>query len=573
MSKLNPSAKSFSFNPKASTFTPSFSPAQSTPPVQPPPQQQPQQQQEEVEVKAVSEGVSEITISPSAEKNSPSSPTPTSQKNGAEEETTSNTTTNSSSGSSSSSGGSSGSKQSLKEKQAMNESKIREEKLKNVDTREHLNIVFIGHVDAGKSTLSGQLLVQTGQVDARTMQKNERDAKEKHKDGWAVAFVMDSNEEERDSGTTVEVARAHFETVNKRYTVLDAPGHKAYVPNMIGGASQADVAVLVVSARKGEFETGFEHGGQTREHSALAKTLGVNSLLVAVNKMDDQTVNWSEDRFKEIVKKMSPFFKSVGFNPKTHVKFVPLSGLSGLNTMKPVDSAVCPWWKGGSFVEVLDGLDPIPRPIDGPLRLPVVDKFKEKGNTIVLGKIESGTVYNGQKILIMPSKAKAEIIDLKLHDNTVDIIRAGENAQFTLKGDIDIGAGSIICDVHKPPVPIVQEFVAQFIVLDKPIFAAGFSAMMHLHTSVEEVTVTSLMATLDKKTGKKLPQKPRFAKSGDVVIAKLMTKNPVCMEKFETLAQLGRFTIREERTVIVGKVTMIKVMNKEAIAAATKSTD
>eukprot|EP01034_Spumella_vulgaris_P024593 gene24593-30959_t len=217
--------------------------------------------------------------------------------------------------------------------------------LQDVDPREHLNIVFIGHVDAGKSTLSGSILYLMGMVDQRTIERFEREAKQRNRESWFLAFIMDTSEEERAKGKTVEVGRAHFETPTNRYTILDAPGHKNYVPNMIAGATQADVGVLVISARKGEFETGFEKGGQTREHALLAKTLGVQHLLVVINKMDDPTVEWAQERFEECVSKLKPYLKQVGYTIKRDVKFVPISALSGANVKEEVSEEKCNWWK------------------------------------------------------------------------------------------------------------------------------------------------------------------------------------------------------------------------------------
>ena len=199
------------------------------------------------------------------------------------------------------------------------------------DPREHINIVFIGHVDAGKSTLSGSILFITDRVDKRTIERFEREAKERNRDSWFLAFIMDTSDEERAKGKTVEVGRAHFDTAVKRYTILDAPGHKNYVPNMISGAAQADVGCLVLSARKGEFETGFERGGQTREHAMLCKTLGVEHLMVVVNKMDDPTVEWDETRFTDIKAKLTPYLKKSGYKVKKNVYFIPISGIAGSN--------------------------------------------------------------------------------------------------------------------------------------------------------------------------------------------------------------------------------------------------
>lgn len=211
--------------------------------------------------------------------------------------------------------------------------------------KEHLNIVFIGHVDAGKSTMGGNLLYITGMVDKRTMEKYEREAKDAGRESWYLSWALDSTPQERAKGKTVEVGRAYFETEKRRYTILDAPGHKTYVPSMISGAAQADVAILVISARKGEFETGFERGGQTREHIMLVKTAGVSRVVVVINKMDDPTVTWDKTRYDEIKDKLTPFIKSAGFNPKSDVSFLPVSAYMGHNLKVRVSKSVCPWWE------------------------------------------------------------------------------------------------------------------------------------------------------------------------------------------------------------------------------------
>ncbi|ELU08124.1 hypothetical protein CAPTEDRAFT_105153, partial [Capitella teleta] len=215
----------------------------------------------------------------------------------------------------------------------------------NSKPKDHLNIVFIGHVDAGKSTIGGHIMYLTGMVEKRTLEKYEREAKEKNRESWYLSWALDTNLEERDKGKTVEVGRAYFETESKHFTILDAPGHKSFVPNMINGASQADVAVLVISARRGEFETGFERGGQTREHAMLVKTAGVKHLIVVVNKMDDPTVEWDESRYEEIKEKLTPYLKKCGFNPKQDIFYLPVSGLTGVN-LKDTPKDICPWYSG-----------------------------------------------------------------------------------------------------------------------------------------------------------------------------------------------------------------------------------
>lgn len=273
----------------------------------------------------------------------------------------------------------------------------------NKSKKEHVNVVFIGHVDAGKSTIGGQIMSLTGMVDKRTLEKYEREAREKSRESWYLSWALDTNQEERDKGKTVEVGRAHFETEKKHFTILDAPGHKSFVPNMIGGAAQADLAVLVISARKGEFETGFDRGGQTREHAMLAKTAGVKHLVVLVNKMDDPTVNWDENRYNECKEKILPYLKKLGFNPVKDLTFMPCSGLTGYGLREKIDVAICPWYQGSAFIPFIDELPSLNRKADGPFIMPIVDKYKDMG-TVVMGKVESGCAKKGQNLLVMPNR-------------------------------------------------------------------------------------------------------------------------------------------------------------------------
>lgn len=273
----------------------------------------------------------------------------------------------------------------------------------NKSKKEHVNVVFIGHVDAGKSTIGGQIMSLTGMVDKRTLEKYEREAREKSRESWYLSWALDTNQEERDKGKTVEVGRAYFETEKKHFTILDAPGHKSFVPNMIGGAAQADLAVLVISARKGEFETGFDRGGQTREHAMLAKTAGVKHLVVLVNKMDDPTVNWDETRYNECKDKILPYLKKLGFNPAKDLTFMPCSGLTGYGLREKIDMAVCPWYQGTPFIPFIDELPSLNRKADGPFIMPIVDKYKDMG-TVVMGKVEGGCAKKGQNLLVMPNR-------------------------------------------------------------------------------------------------------------------------------------------------------------------------
>lgn len=273
----------------------------------------------------------------------------------------------------------------------------------NKSKKEHVNVVFIGHVDAGKSTIGGQIMSLTGMVDKRTLEKYEREAREKSRESWYLSWALDTNQEERDKGKTVEVGRAYFETEKKHFTILDAPGHKSFVPNMIGGAAQADLAVLVISARKGEFETGFERGGQTREHAMLAKTAGVKHLIVLVNKMDDQTVNWDEARYNDCRDKILPYLRKLGFNPAKDLTFMPCSGLTGYGLRDKIDPKLCPWYQDIPFISFIDQLPTVHRNIDDRFIMPIVDKYKDMG-TVVMGKVESGLAKKGQNLIVMPNR-------------------------------------------------------------------------------------------------------------------------------------------------------------------------
>ncbi|KAG2226831.1 hypothetical protein INT45_005796 [Circinella minor] len=424
--------------------------------------------------------------------------------------------------------------------------------------KEHLNIVFMGHVDAGKSTMGGNILFLTGMVDKRTMEKYEKDAKDAGRESWYLSWALDTGNEERAKGKTVECGRAYFETDKRRYTILDAPGHKNYVPSMITGASQADVGVMVISARKGEFETGFERGGQTREHTMLAKTSGINKMIIAVNKMDDPTVEWDKARYDEILGKLTPFLKQTGFNPKTDIHFMPLSGYTGANIKDRAKQ--CTWYNGPSLLEYLDDMKTMERKLNAPLMLPVAEKYKDMG-TIVVGKIESGHIKKNMSILLMPNKHTCEITAIYNEtEEEVDQAMCGDNVRVRLKGveEDDVQPGFLLCD-KKKPVQTSTQYEAQLAILDhKNIICAGYTAVMHVHAAVEEVTISALLHLIDKKTGRKTKRPPQFVKQGQKVIARVETAGPICIERFEEYPQLGRFTLRDEgKTVAIGRITKV----------------
>lgn len=425
--------------------------------------------------------------------------------------------------------------------------------------KDNINIVFIGHVDAGKSTISGHILLLTGQVDKRTMEKYEREAKEKNRESWYLSWALDTNEEERDKGKTVEVGRGYFETPNKRFTLLDAPGHRCFVSNMIGGAAQADVGILVISARKGEFETGFDRGGQTREHAMLAKTAGIKHLVVLINKMDDSSVEWSKERYNDCCSRLLPFLKSSGYNPKTDLKFMPASGFTGANLQEAVDPITCPWWSGEPLLTYLDKLPSFKRSNNGPFRMPIVDKYKDMG-TIVMGKLESGKVAKNDTLMLMPNSTQVQVSDILIDDEEVDSADCGDNVKLKLRNveEEDVSAGFVLCD-NENVCAIADRFIAQIQIVElKNIIASGFTCIMHAHTAVQEVQFQDLVGLLDKKTGKKMPTRPRCVKQGDVVIAKMQLAGAICIEAFADFPQMGRFILRDEgKTIAIGKVLKV----------------
>ncbi|KAF9422015.1 hypothetical protein HW555_002235 [Spodoptera exigua] len=425
--------------------------------------------------------------------------------------------------------------------------------------KDHVNLVLVGHVDAGKSTIGGQIMSLMGMVDKRTLQKYEKEAREKSRESWYLSWALDTNQEERDRGKTVEVGRAHFSTKTKHFTILDAPGHKSFIPNMIGGAAQADLAVLVISARKGEFETGFDRGGQTREHAMLVKTAGVKYLVAVINKMDDPTVNWSEARYNDCKEKIIPFLKKLGFTEPKDLAFMPISGQTGHGILHQVPEDICPWYRGPSFIQLVDELPSFCRNDDGHFLMPIVDKYKDMG-TVLMGKVESGVTRKGTTLLLMPNRLHVTVDQLWSDDIEVTSISCGENVKVKIKSieEDDVSTGFVLCDVAQP-ITTGRVFDAQLLILQhKSIICAGYSAVMHIHCAVEEVSVKALFCLIDKKTGEKSKTRPRYIKEGQVAIVRIVCAGIICLEPFKNVNQLGRLTLRDEnKTVAIGKVLKV----------------
>ncbi|KAL1964748.1 hypothetical protein VTN77DRAFT_6615 [Rasamsonia byssochlamydoides] len=458
---------------------------------------------------------------------------------------------------------------------------VDEETLKEIygENREHINLVFIGHVDAGKSTLGGSILYATGMVDERTLEKYKRDAKEAGRETWYLSWALDLTNEERAKGKTVEVGRGFFKTthqgpdgpVERHFTILDAPGHKSFVPNMIGGASQADVGVLVISARKGEYETGFEKGGQTREHALLARNTGVKKLVVVVNKMDDPTVEWSKARFDECTVKVAKFLEALGYK-KEDLFFMPISAQKTMGIKDRLPKDLVPWYDGPSLLEYLTDMKMPERKVNAPFMMPVSAKYRDMG-TMVEGRIESGVIKKNGTYLMMPNKE--EVTVAALYGETEDEIQTaqcGDQVRIRLRGieEEDIMPGFVLCS-PKRPVHCVSAFEAKIRILElKSILSAGFNCVMHVHSAIEEVTFAALLHKLEPGTGRKSKRPPPFASKGQTIIARLEvtgSTGAICVERFEDYNQLGRFTLRDQgQTIAIGMITKL-ITNEESAAA------
>jgi len=489
---------------------------------------------------------------PKAESGAKAAATKAIEKTGQSTASPGKTSPSPSSGRSSPSGG--GGKVAMRDADAVEKEQtadVDEETLKEIYGKEHVNIIFIGHVDAGKSTLGGSILYVTGMVDERTLDKYKREAKEMGRETWYLSWALDLTKEERSKGKTVEVGRGFFETEKRRYSILDAPGHKTYVPNMIGGASQADVGILVISARRGEYETGFEKGGQTREHAMLAKTQGVNKLIVAINKMDDPTVNWSHERYKECTTKLAQFLKGTGYNLKTDVFFMPIAAQQTQGIKARVPKDVCSWYDGPSLLEYLDNMQALERKVNAPFMMAVNGKYRDMG-TMIEGKIEAGVAKKGMSLIMMPNRQTVEIAAAYGEtEDEVAVAQCGDQARLRLRGieEEEILPGFVLCS-PKRLVHCVTEFEAQIRILElKTILTSGFNCVLHVHAAIEEVTFAKLLHKLQKGTNRKSKIPPTHAKKGDSIIARMQViggAGAVCVERFEDYPQMGRFTLRDQ---------------------------
>ncbi len=412
------------------------------------------------------------------------------------------------------------------------------------DKKPHMNLVTIGHVDHGKSTLVGRLLYDTGAIRDDAMRKLKELAKELKKETFEFAFVMDKLKEERERGVTIDIMHQRFDTQKYYFTIIDAPGHRDFVKNMITGTSQADGAILVCSAKEGVQD-------QTKEHAYLAKVLGVGQMLVAINKMD--AVNYDEKKYTETKEAMTKLLKGIGFKTDD-MNFIPTSGYIGDNVAKKTDKM--PWYKGPTIVEALDLFKVPEQPIDKPLRLPIQDVYSITGvGTVPVGRIETGIMRVNDKVVFMPSKVQGEIKSIEMHHEQVQEARPGDNIGFNVRGvdKKNIKRGDVLCHPGKEAKP-VKEFTAQIIVLNHPsVISKGYTPVFHVHTSQVACTVIEIVKKLDPKTGAVAQEHPDYIKTGDAAIIKVKPTKDLILEKQSEMPELARFAIRDMgQTVAAG---------------------
>jgi len=446
----------------------------------------------------------------------------------------------------------------------------------------HANLVVIGHVDAGKSTTTGHLIYKCGGVDKRTIEKFEKEAAETGKSSFKYAWVLDKLKAERERGITIDIALWKFETDVFMFTIIDAPGHRDFIKNMITGTSQADIALLIVPADQGGFEAGIAKDGQTREHALLALTLGVKQMILCVNKMDDKMVKYGEGRFKEIKEEMLRILKNIGWEcDDGQIPFVPISGWAGDNMVDA--STNMPWYKGNDWhgkkklitlLDHLNAITPPVRPINLALRLPLQDVYKIGGiGTVPVGRVETGKLVPGMVVTFAPANVTTEVKSVEMHHTSVPEAVPGDNVGFNVKNVSvkDIRRGNVASDSKNDPAKEASSFKAQVIVLNHPgEIKAGYAPVLDCHTAHIACKFEKLLTKMDKRTGKKVEDNPKLVKNGDACIVNMVPSKPMCVESYKNYPPLGRFAVRDMRqTVAVGVVK--KVNKTEGGGKVTKS--
>ncbi|MBN3037450.1 MAG: translation elongation factor EF-1 subunit alpha [Candidatus Diapherotrites archaeon] len=418
----------------------------------------------------------------------------------------------------------------------------------------HLNLVFIGHVDHGKSTMVGRILYNTGAVDENTMRKLKEEAAKVGKATFEYAFVMDNLKEERERGVTIDLAHKEFNTQKYYFTIIDAPGHRDFVKNMITGASQADAAVIVCDVASGVQP-------QTKEHAFLARTLGIKQVIVAINKMD--SVKYDQGKFNETKGQIETLLKTIGYNP-ADIPFIPTSAYGSEKTRAKGDnvtekSSETPWYTGPTILDALNALKVPEKPVDKALRLPVQDVYTITGiGTVPVGRVETGILKIGQQVIVMPSGSKGEVKTIEMHHQQLQQAEPGDNVGFNVRGlgKNDVKRGDVIGPVDSPPT-VAKEFTAQIVILQHPsAITAGYTPVFHCHTAQTACTVVELQKKLDPKTGGVAEENPKFLKTGDVAIVKIMPTKPLCIESAKQFPQMGRFAVRDMGMTVAAGVVL-----------------
>jgi len=420
----------------------------------------------------------------------------------------------------------------------------------------HINIMTAGHVDSGKSTLIGRLLFDAGVIREDEMRKLKETAKELKKETFEFAFVMDKVKEERERGLTIDVMHRPFETQKWFFTIIDCPGHRDFVKNMITGASQADASIFVISAKQGE---GVQE--QTKEHAWLMKVLGIPQVIVVLNKMD--TVNYDEKRFNEVKDEAIKLLKTIGYKVE-EIPFVPISAFAGDNVVKKSDKML--WYKGSTLMETLDVYIKEPeKPTKKPLRLPVQDVYSITGvGTVPVGRVETGILKVNDTLIFEPSGVKGEVKSIEVHHQNIPEAKPGDNVGFNIRGisRSDIRRGDVAGHPNNPPT-VVKEFTAQIVVLQHPtVITAGYTPVFHCHTASVACQITEIIAKVDPKTGAVVQEKPDFIKTGDAAKIKVVPTKPMVIEKQADFPELARFAIRDMGVTVAAGVCLDVVKSK-----------
>jgi len=417
------------------------------------------------------------------------------------------------------------------------------------DDKPHQNLAIIGHVDHGKSTLVGRLLFETGSVPEHVIEQYREEAEEKGKGGFEFAYVMDNLAEERERGLTIDIAHQEFDTDQYFFTIVDTPGHRDFVKNMITGASQADHAVLVVAADDGVQP-------QTREHVFLARTLGIEELIVAVNKMD--LVEYEETRYREVVEEVKNLLNQVQFATED-ASFIPISAFEGDNVEHQSDNT--PWYEGRTVLEALNDLPEPSPPTDAPLRLPIQDVYTISGiGTVPVGRVETGIMSVGDNVSFQPSDVAGEVKSIEMHHEEIPEAGPGDNVGFNVRGigKDDIRRGDVCGPADAPPT-VAETFTAQIVVMQHPsVITAGYTPVFHAHTAQVACTVEQIDQKIDPSSGEVLEENPDFIETGDAAIVTVRPQKPLSLEPSSEIPELGSFAVRDMgQTVAAGRVLEI----------------